>query len=148
MSDEVVTGACLCGAVLFEARNVERKAGICHCPMCRKWTGSALIGAAIKTEDIAWTGRDYIRERQTSPWAKRAWCDACGTGLYFEMTLENEWSGKQEIPLGLFDDPNDFEVASEIYIDHKPDGYSFAASDRVVLTRAQCVEKFPLLDDD
>jgi hypothetical protein len=45
----------------------------------------------------------------------------------------------------LFDDANGLTMTNEIYIDHKPDSYAFAGEGRQVLTRAQCVEKFPLL---
>lgn len=142
------TGGCVCGAVRFTAKNVPDKAAICHCQTCRRWLGSALIGVGIKREDLAWTGTEHIRERQTSHWAKRAWCNECGTGLYFEMTMESEWSGNQEVPIGIFDDPNGFTLASEIYIDYKPDSYAFAKCSRKVLTRAECVAQFEVLDED
>jgi hypothetical protein len=44
-----------------------------------------------------------------------------------------------------FDDANGLTMTNEIYIDRKPDSYAFAGKGRQVLTRAQCVEKFPLL---
>ena len=33
----------MCGAVRFVARDVQDKAGICHCEICRRWTGSAML---------------------------------------------------------------------------------------------------------
>ena len=141
-------GGCLCGAVRFTASDVPDKAGICHCPMCRRWTGSALIGVSVPREAVQWQGEDRIRRRQTSHWAQRAWCDECGTGLYFEVTMDGAYSGKLEFPIGVFDDPNGFAIGSEIYIDHKPDSYAFAGEGRKVLTRQQCVEKFSALDGE
>lgn len=141
-------GGCLCGAVRFTARDVPEKAGICHCEMCRRWTGSALIGLTVPKGSVDWSGAEKIRRRQTSSWAQRAWCEDCGSCLYFEVTLEGPYSGAIELPIGLFDDPNGFEITSEIYIDHKPDSYAFAGEGRQTMTRAQCVEKFGVLDGD
>ena len=61
------------------------------------------------------------------------------------MTVDGPYAGNVELPLGLFDDANGLTMSNEIYIDMKPDSYAFAGEDRQVLTRAQCVEKFPLL---
>jgi hypothetical protein len=36
-------------------------------------------------------------------------------------------------------------MTNEIYIDFKPDSYAFAGEGRKVLTRADCVARFPLL---
>jgi hypothetical protein len=41
MSDEVLTGSCLCGAVSYEVRGPFTRFGHCHCSRCRKATGSA-----------------------------------------------------------------------------------------------------------
>lgn len=137
------TGQCMCGAVRFTARDVTPKAGICHCEMCRRWTGSALIGVTVAKSALTWDGAEHIAEIQSSPWAKRAWCSKCGSGLYYEVTAEGPYAGDQELPLGIFDDPNGFQITNEIYFDHKPDSYAFAGSeDRELLTRQDCIEKF------
>ncbi|MDW4498184.1 GFA family protein [Sulfitobacter sp. D35] len=141
-------GGCMCGAVRFAARNVPDRFGACHCPMCRRWTGSALLGVTIKDGDLDWQGSENIATVQSTDWAERAWCTKCGTNLYFRVTLEGEWSGGTELPIGLFDDPRGMEMSSEIYIDHKPDSFAYAGEGRTTLTRAQCVEKFGVLDSD
>ncbi|MDJ0630426.1 MAG: GFA family protein [Rhodobacter sp.] len=141
------TGGCLCGAVRFTARDLAEEFGICHCETCRRWTGSALLGVAFPEEKIAWTGVEHICRYQSSSWAERAWCARCGTGLFFRATGDTPYSGEIELPLGIFDDPNGFVATHEIYIDHKPDSYSYAGGGRKTLTRADCVAKFPRLDD-
>ena len=67
------TGGCLCGAVRFSARLTNTRFGACHCEMCRRWTGSALLGLTVPTGNIDWQGADHIATRQTSAWAMRAW---------------------------------------------------------------------------
>ncbi|MFW2541459.1 GFA family protein [Primorskyibacter sp. 2E107] len=142
------SGGCLCGAVRFVATDVPGTAGICHCEMCRRWTGSALIGVTVPTQTVRWSGED-LRILQTSDWAERAFCGKCGSGLYFRVTMRGEWYGNTEIPVGLFDDPNGFEITNEIYIDHKPDSYAFdGMAGRALLTRQDCVEKFGVSDDE
>lgn len=140
------TGGCLCGAVRFEARDVPATVGICHCEMCRRWTGSSLIEVSLPEDHVTWTGSERIARRATSAWAERAWCRDCGSGLFFRVTQDGDWSGTLDLPLGIFDDPDGFEIGHEIYIDHKPDSYAYAGqAGRKTLTRADCVEKFPLL---
>ncbi len=98
---------------------------------------------------LDWQGEGNIARRQTSGWGERAWCRECGSGLFFRMTGENDFAGNYDIPLGLFDDPNGFVIAHEIYIDHKPDSFAYAGSEnRKLLTRADCVAQFPLLDSE
>lgn len=138
-------GSCLCGAVRFTATLTGTTFGVCHCPMCRKWTGSALLGITVPEGNIDWIGAGHIAKRQSSSWGERAWCADCGSPLWFRVTADGPYSGSVELPLGLFDDADGLTMTNEIYIDHKPDSYAFAGTDRQVLTRAQCVEKFPLL---
>lgn len=141
------TGKCMCGSVRFTATEVPDKFGACHCEMCRRWTGSALLGVTVPKGKLAWEGAEHIAEVQSSAWAKRGWCGKCGSNLFFQVTLEGDWSGGVELPIGLFDDPNGFTFSNEIYIDHKPDSYAYAGSEgRKLLTRQDYVEKFSVLD--
>jgi len=142
------TGQCMCGDVRFTARDVPSEYGTCHCEMCRRWTGSALLGVSVPEGNVTWEGREHIGVRQSSDWAERAWCKNCGTGLWFRVTMESEWAGNYEIPLGLFDKADDFTMTSEIYIDHKPASFAYAGEGRKVMTRQECVEKFSVLDSD
>lgn len=142
------SGSCLCGAVRFTARNVPTSYGICHCEMCRRWTGSALVEVSVSEQDVTWQGAENIATHTSSSWAERAFCRQCGTGLYFRNTQDGEWSGKYDLPIGLFDDASGFTLNYEIYIDHKPDSYAYVGSGHRVLTRADCVAKNPILDTE
>ena len=143
---ETKTGGCLCGAVRFVARNVPRTYGLCHCPMCRRWTGSALVEVSVKTSDITWDGAEHIATRKTSDWAERAWCRECGTGLYFRQTRQDEWFGETDLPLGIFDDPNGFDLSYENYVDHAPEGFRLADCGQKRLTRADVLALNPALE--
>jgi hypothetical protein len=139
-------GGCMCGAVRFTATDVPDTFGVCHCEMCRRWTGAALLAVEVPQDKVTWRGEEHIGRLQSSSWAERGFCTRCGSGLYFRVTRDSEWSKEIDLMLGLFDDPNGFTMRSEIWIDHKPDGFAFTENDRKVLTRAECVAKFPALD--
>lgn len=142
---ETRQGGCLCGAVRFSAGLTKREFGVCHCEMCRRWTGSALLGMTVPEGNVTWTGAEHIASRQTSAWAMRAWCRECGSNLYFKVTAQSEWSGNVELPIGLFDDASGLTMTNEIYIDHKPDSYAYAGEGRKLMTRQDCIDKFSLL---
>ena len=142
---DIRTGRCLCGAVSFEGRNPPADYGICHCRMCRQWTGSALVGVSFKKDDVTWTGTDAIAEHVSSSWAKRGFCRVCGSNLYFQFTAEGTYADETEIPLGLFDDPNGFRLRSEIYVDEAPDSYGFRGEGHPRLTRAEVIARLPIL---
>lgn len=140
------SGGCLCGAVRFSARNVPTSFGACHCEMCRRWTGSALLGVTVPLESVVWEGTEHIATRQTSDWAERAWCRECGSNLWFKVTMQGPYSGGVELPIGLFDDASGMTMTNEIWIDHKPDSFAYEANDRQILTRQQCLDKLGVQD--
>ena len=139
----VKEGGCICGAVRFSARNVPATFGVCHCPTCRRWTGSALAEVSVQSDDLTWRGTEHIASRATSGWAERAWCRECGTTLYFRHTKQDKWFGSTDLPLGLFDDPDGFTLGYEIFIDEAPKGLRLAGTGHKRLTRAEVVALNP-----
>ena len=134
-------GRCLCGAVSFEAEPPKPAMHACHCEMCRRWTGSALLAVMVPADALRLTGEEHVRRLQSSDWAERAWCDRCGSGLWYRVTAEGPAQGQYHMPAGLFDEPDRFELRSEIYIDRKPAGYAFAG-ERKRLTKAEVEAEF------
>ena len=135
------TGQCMCGAVTFAATDVPDHFGACHCGMCRRWTGSALLGITIPKDSVTWQGRENIETLQSSDWAERAWCGKCGSPLYYHVTMDGPMSANLEMPIGLLDDASGLEFKNEIYIDHKPDSFAYAG-ERTRLTRKETLAKF------
>jgi hypothetical protein len=119
-------GGCICGAVRFEAEPRAREIHACHCQTCRRWTGAALLGVSVLPDDVRFEGAEHIRTYQSSEWAERAWCDRCGTTLYYHLTADGFGPKTYEMALGLFDEPDGLPLTKEIYIDRKPDGFAFA----------------------
>ena len=93
----------MCGAVTLTLRAVPADYGTCHCEMCRRWTGSALLGVTVQQDDVMVGGADNVRTIQSSDWAERAWCDRCGSGLWYRVTAPGPHYGAYEIPIGLLE---------------------------------------------
>ena len=55
------TGQCMCGAVRFTARDVPGEYGICHCEMCKRWTGAALAAVAVPVNSVTWQGEAHVK---------------------------------------------------------------------------------------
>ena len=130
------SGQCMCGAVRFTARNVRTGFGACHCKMCQRWAGSALLAVTVPADDITWTGLDKVQTIQSSDWAERGWCTTCGSGLWYRITAESKHKGNYEIPIGIFDDADGFTLEQEIFVDRKSNSFELAGDHRQ-LTEAE-----------
>jgi hypothetical protein len=136
----------MCGAVSFVARNLRHDFGVCHCKMCQRWAGSALVAITVPAADVDWVGLEHVGKIQSSDWAERAWCNTCGSGLWYRMTTQGDDKDDYEIPLGIFDDANGLEFTREIFTDRKPDSFAFAG-DHERLTEAETLSRFGITVD-
>lgn len=115
------TGCCLCGATGMEIARASTQVHACHCTMCRKWGGAAMLAVACGT-DITLNGEQDITIYNSSAWAERGFCGTCGTHLFYRL----KDSGQYFVPIGLLD-INDQQLVfeHEIFIDEKPSYYEF-----------------------
>jgi hypothetical protein len=113
-------GGCLCGAVRFSATPSAHDFEVCHCGMCRRWSGGAFMAVACDDLDIA-EGAPLGVYRASS-YAERVFCSRCGSSLFWRM----QDGGASWVALQAFDAVEDFAFASEIFIDEKPANYAFA----------------------
>src|SRR5690349_2900948 len=92
-------GKCLCGAVRISTPdNVSMNA--CHCGMCRRWGGGGPYMSVHAGSNLTIDGADHIRVFRSSEWAERAFCNQCGTHLYYLLRSTND----HEVSIGLFQD--------------------------------------------
>lgn len=124
MAGKELEGQCLCGAVTLRVVPDRDDLHACHCEMCRRWTGTALVEIGVPPEGLTVSGP--VKAFTSSDWAERAWCDRCGSTLWYQVTLP----GREHyaVSAGLFDNAGGFALAKEIYIDCKPEGYAFAGA--------------------
>ena len=124
-------GKCLCGAVTVEFEPAKSELGACHCEMCRRWVGSAFVEIDVKPGSLKYDGP--VKTFASSDWAERAWCDTCGSTLWYHLTMPgHDFYG---MSAGLVDNAGGLTLKREIYIDKKPGGYAFAGGHKL-LTKA------------
>ncbi|MCB0415353.1 MAG: GFA family protein [Bdellovibrionales bacterium] len=116
-----VNGSCLCQSVKFSFEIKDKHFDACHCSMCRKWGG----GPSLTVESIGsieFEGKENITTYQSSEWAERGFCNICGSHLFYRLKQHDFCN----FNLGVIDDHEEFEFKSQIYIDSKPNNYSFS----------------------
>ena len=126
MANLKLSGKCLCDACAVEIVPAEQALHVCHCDMCRAWTGMALMAVKVMPGDLKIEGP--VRTRQTSAWAERAWCDECGSALFYRVTAEGPYHGVAHVASGLFENAGGLLLTGELYTDKRPGGYSFAGN--------------------
>lgn len=121
MSGAALSGQCLCGAVTFTATPEAEEMTVCHCAMCRRWSGGAFTvvscGSKVEVADESRLGV-YV----SSDWGERCFCKTCGSTLFWRMRDRSHIA----VSIQAFEDPGAFAFTSEIFIDEKPASYDFA----------------------
>jgi len=140
------TGQCMCGAVRFEITDLREDFGACHCKMCQRWAGSALLAITVPAATIRWQGEAAIARYQSSDWAERGWCATCGSNLFYHVTADGPHKDAYEIPVGLLDDATGLRLTREIFIDRKPDCFALAG-EHETLTEAQVMALYGITSE-
>jgi hypothetical protein len=117
----VVKGSCLCKAVSISTTNMSNLVGACHCNMCRNWGGGAFLAVDCGS-DVSFEGEENIGVYQSSEWAERGFCQKCGSHLFYKFKQNNQYF----IPAGLFDNSGGLIFDHQVFIDEKPEYYTFA----------------------
>ncbi|MCZ0864594.1 GFA family protein [Dasania sp. GY-19] len=112
---------CLCGQVEIHLDHMSQQVGACHCSMCRTWGGGPYMEVNCGT-DVSFTGEEHIKVYASSDWAERGFCGVCGTHLFYRL----KQTGEHMVPIGLLGDEPGLVFKSQVFIDEKPDFYSFA----------------------
>jgi hypothetical protein len=135
-NSKAVKGTCLCGSVEVSFTLEKETFGACHCGMCRKWAGGPAL-AVEGGKDVTFKGEEFISVFESSDWAERGFCKRCGTHLFYRIKA----GGFINFPLGLLQGVDNLKFDLQIYIDKKPDQYSFADK-TVQMTEAEVIAKY------
>ncbi len=85
MSDNAVTGSCLCGKTRYELKDNLGVFQYCHCSRCRKFTGSAhAANVFVAPGDFLWLdGEEYVGryDPEHTKYFATAFCKNCGSSL-------------------------------------------------------------------
>ena len=134
-------GQCLCGAVHFEVDVPERTYSVCHCGLCRRWSGGPLMSVHCPEPQTEWLNDEGLTWYQGTPWAQRGFCSRCGSSLFWRLAEQPE--GMLIVSVDALEDGGEFALHRHIYRDAKPDRYEFA-DDRPRVTEAELMKELGL----
>lgn len=113
-------GRCLCGAVgITTYQNIEN-INACHCKTCQKWNGGPFLSVDCKN-DLQIEGAENISTYSSSAWAERAFCNKCGTHLFYHLLQPSVYY----VPVALFENSHSSKLSNQVYVDSKPAYYNF-----------------------
>ena len=116
---ETHPGGCLCGAIRFELQGRLHGITICHCGMCRRWHGHVGAYTAVPREALVWRSEARPAWYASSDFARRGFCGACGSSLFWENPAEAHVA----VAAGALDAPTGLTTKAHIYLDDRGDYY-------------------------
>lgn len=96
-----------------------RQVVACHCTQCRKASGHHVAATSAPREAVTVSGD--VRWFQSSETARRGFCPACGSNLFWDGPGAN-----LSIFAGTLDGPTGLKLAGHIYCADKGDYYEIA----------------------
>ncbi len=101
---EPITGGCSCGAVRYEISAPMTDAGICHCRMCQRHTGSPFSAFASFPIGAVRFTQGEPKYFDSSLIAERGFCANCGSSLTYRPLI-SQWSDWIVVLIGSLDHP-------------------------------------------
>ena len=130
------TARCMCGSVRLSAVPKSAETSVCHCEMCQRWAAGPFFVVDCGDSVVFESDADFGVYR-SSKWGERGFCKKCGTSLIWRL----HHTGESSVSLPAFDDFDDVEFNSEIFVDEKPDYFSFSNETRK-MTGAEVFAEF------
>lgn len=113
------TGSCLCGSVTFTVDGALAPPSVCHCGQCRRQSGHIWASTWTQQDNLTISPNDTLRWFNASETARRGFCSACGSFLFWQHTDEDTIS----ISMGALDEPTHLKLARHIFVADKGDYY-------------------------
>jgi hypothetical protein len=106
-------GGCQCGAVRYSLSAAPEHGSVCHCRMCQKASGGAMMAfARVPKPALVWT-RGMAATFRSSSLVERGFCAACGTPLTYNF-MERPYIS---VTLGSLDDPESVRPELQYCVD-------------------------------
>ncbi|MBM4156969.1 MAG: GFA family protein [Lentisphaerae bacterium] len=111
-------GSCHCGAVRYESRGKALRFVNCHCPDCRKFSGSAFATVlAVESEGFeVVAGADHLVPHESSPGKRRYFCRTCGCHVFARADAR---PGMVMVRAGTLDDDPGLRPQCHIWVGAK-----------------------------
>lgn len=118
----MLSGRCLCGGVRFEINGPLGPIIYCHCSMCRRANGSSFAtNASVRSAAFRiMSGRELIKEYESSPGNRRAFCSKCGSPLHGTFA---DLPFVRRVRLGARDTAGSAEPVAHIWLGSKSDWF-------------------------
>ncbi|KAI9791952.1 MAG: hypothetical protein M1816_003221 [Peltula sp. TS41687] len=96
------TGSCYCQSTRYLSTSAPSSLTHCHCGACRKFHGAAFATFAdMPASSLVWVAKEQLQVLQTSRWATRGFCRACGSMIFMRYDWEADRVG---VAAGTIDD--------------------------------------------
>ncbi len=114
----MIKGSCYCGAVKYEIRGRLFRMVNCHCPDCRKFSGSAYAAVLVAESEgfVVTTGEDHVVPFESSPGKQRCFCRTCGCPVFSRAATR---PGMVLIRAGSLDDDPGIKPDAHIWVGAK-----------------------------
>ena len=117
---ELTQGHCLCGAVRVTVDALSGEISACYCDLCTRFGGGLQMGIEARPDSVRVDGP--VKTHRSSALAERAWCDVCGSPIWFRYVAGRD-QGYLELSPGLFENAGGACLTRVVYADRHPDGY-------------------------
>lgn len=98
------------------------------------------MGVHIEKSDLEISGEEAISTFKSSDWAERAFCNKCGSNLWYRQT-EGPYASGVSVGIGLLDQTDEMTLAREYFVDYQTGAYAFP-EDRIQMTEAEMLALF------
>ncbi len=87
-AERPIDGGCLCGRIRYRLARVPDDVAHCHCRICQRASGAPVVTWATLPRDELALLADEPAWRRSSAAARRGFCPACGTQLFFAFDAD------------------------------------------------------------
>ena len=128
MTEQTLTGSCLCGSLAYSLTGEPALFFHCHCSRCRKSSGTGhASNLFVKNAEVAWSGDTELIKNYKLPEAtrfSRSFCTNCGGAVPMEIP-----DAKMVfVPAGTLNDEPNIAPQARIFYESKTN-WSCASED-------------------
>ncbi len=121
---KTLSGRCMCGSIEFTFIADKLDVTACHCGQCRAWSGHvwASLNASFDTLEIL-KGEENLGWFRSSDYARRGYCKACGSALFWHGDKLDDYKHRIAIAAGSITAPTGAALVEHIFVADKGDYY-------------------------
>ncbi|MBX3500349.1 MAG: GFA family protein [Alphaproteobacteria bacterium] len=112
-----IEGGCQCGAVRYRVSTHPRWVGHCHCRMCQKAHGAAIVTWVAVPADAVDITSGSLKYYRSSDHLQRGFCTECGTPVACVPDARPGEPAFFDLALATFDDPRAFAPTVHVWCD-------------------------------